>query len=198
MDSIPGQRTDPPAEISPQPPSNTVASITAAVSRDSADVTARFMENRSRNAVSSSQQTKRPLKQNDDEKIESLHTRLDVIKHTNAATYAVLQYLTASQNNANKSVLQPAITALEFATQKCEEQIEGVRRDVDNTAAKKKSKQVHNKLNKLAHAQAQEKAAVSAGQAKKDNPKKTLSLAVKSAKEAIDNRCDWVQLQQLS
>ena len=55
MDSLPGQKPDLPPDlpdpqapsvISPVPPSNTVASITAAISRDSSDVTARYMENR--------------------------------------------------------------------------------------------------------------------------------------------------------
>ena len=196
MDSLPGQKPDPPPDlpdppapsvISPVPPSNTVASITAAVSRDSSDVTARYLENRSSVAKSSSKEKKRHQKQSDDGKIESLHTRMDVVKHTNIVVSGALQYLLESQTATNKSLLQPAIKALEFATQTCGEQIERVRRDVDNTKAKKKSKQVHNKLNKQAHRQAQEIAAVTAGQARvNDKPKKTLTLIVKNAKEAVE------------
>ena len=186
MDSMPGQNPpppEPPAEVSPIPPSGAVASITASISRQASQPMALHLEaDRSRDANPKTKDG-RP-KKSDAEKIESLQSRIDVINHSNNVVAAVKDFLIAYQNESHKSQLQPAINALEFASRKCKEQIDGARRDVDNTSVKRQATQVHNKLTKKAKLAAQEKVAIGQAYAKED-PKKILSVSLKLAKEAV-------------
>ena len=128
---------------------------------------------------------KRP-RENDAGKIESLYNSIDVLREIASLQTHAISYFKAVLTTQNKSLLNPVLSALEYAVKTQNEELKKMVSSANNTSTKKQAQQAHSKVTKK---QRQESAshALQMQRLMKGNPSKTLQLSLKRAKDTIQS-----------
>ena len=127
-----------------------------------------------------------PLRSDRERMMRARSNRCTVLREIASLETHAISYFKAVLTTQNKSLLNPVLSALEYAVKTQNEELKKMVSSANNTSTKKQAQQAHSKVTKK---QRQESAshALQMQRLMKGNPSKTLQLSLKRAKDTIQS-----------
>ena len=176
----------PAQEVSPESSGDSPPSADAVISNVTGEANASIASYLDQSCKKPASKQKGVEKRSDAVKIECVFGRLDVLKELQSLLRTTHSYLSHVSDSGTSRVVQPAISSLEFAVEQHRVQLEGLAKDLNNTASLKHAQLSHNKRNKRARQLAADHA-IQMTRLMKDQPAKAMQMSLKIAKEKVNS-----------